>query len=286
MCRDPGRPSGSDGWRRSWRSWARGSSRAWPATTPVASRPTRSWAPPRATRCCGCSPSRRSSWPWSRRWPRGWAPSRARACRTSSATASVSAGRCSRWRVLLLANLANTVAEFAGASAALGLFGIPTVVTVPVLAVGLWLVVMYASYRRLEKLFLLLSLVFVTYVAAAVLAHPDWSGVAHGPDPPVAQRAGHGHRRGAAAGRGHGRHHHHALHAVLPPVGRGREGHRRGGPGLRACGRGRRVGLDQRHRVLHRARDRGRAVRLAASCSTTRPMPPSPCDRWRATSRP
>jgi len=82
--------------------------------------------------------------------------------------------------VLLLANLANTVAEFAGASAALGLFGIPTNVTVPVLAIGLWLVVMYASYRRLEKLFLLLSLVFVTYVAAAVLSHPDWSGVGYG----------------------------------------------------------------------------------------------------------
>jgi Mn2+/Fe2+ NRAMP family transporter len=82
--------------------------------------------------------------------------------------------------VLLLANLANTVAEFAGAAAALGLFGVPTVVTVPVLAAGLWVVVMYASYRRLERLFLLLSLVFVTYVFAAVIAHPDWSGVIHG----------------------------------------------------------------------------------------------------------
>ncbi len=82
--------------------------------------------------------------------------------------------------VLLLANLANTVAEFAGASAALGLFGVPTAVTVPLLAGGLWLVVMYASYRRLERIFLLLSLVFVTYVVVAVIGHPDWTGVAHG----------------------------------------------------------------------------------------------------------
>lgn len=82
--------------------------------------------------------------------------------------------------VLLLANLANTVAEFAGAAAALNLFGVPTLVTVPVLAVALWVVVVYASYRRLEKLFLLLSLVFITYVFAAVLARPDWDGVLHG----------------------------------------------------------------------------------------------------------
>ncbi len=82
--------------------------------------------------------------------------------------------------VLLLANLANTVAEFAGAAAALGLFGVPTAVTVPLLAGGLWVVVMYASYRRLERLFLLLSLVFITYVFAAVLAHPDWGAVFQG----------------------------------------------------------------------------------------------------------
>ena len=82
--------------------------------------------------------------------------------------------------VLLVANLANTVAEFAGASAALEIFGIPRVVTVPLLAVGLWAVVAFASYRRLERLFLVLSLVFATYVAAVVLAEPDWAAVGSG----------------------------------------------------------------------------------------------------------
>jgi Mn2+/Fe2+ NRAMP family transporter len=43
---------------------------------------------------------------------------------------------------------------------------------VPVLAVALWAVVVFANYRRLERVFLLISLVFVTYIAAAWLVHP------------------------------------------------------------------------------------------------------------------
>jgi Mn2+/Fe2+ NRAMP family transporter len=82
--------------------------------------------------------------------------------------------------VLLLANLANTVAEFAGASAAGEIFGISRLVTVPVLAVALWALVAFSSYTRLERFFLLLSLVFVTYVAAAWLVRPDGRQVVSG----------------------------------------------------------------------------------------------------------
>lgn len=82
--------------------------------------------------------------------------------------------------VLLVANLANTVAEFAGASAALEIFGIPRILTVPILAVLLWAIVVFASYRKLERLFLGLSLVFLAYVAAAILVGPVWGDVATG----------------------------------------------------------------------------------------------------------
>ena len=82
--------------------------------------------------------------------------------------------------VLLIANLANTVGEFAGASAALQIFGVPVIVTVPILAVALWAVVVFASYKKLERFFLLISLVFLTYVAAVVLANPNWGQVADG----------------------------------------------------------------------------------------------------------
>jgi Mn2+/Fe2+ NRAMP family transporter len=79
--------------------------------------------------------------------------------------------------VLLIANLANTVAEFAGASAALGVFGVPTVVTVPVVAVAIWALVLFAGYRTVERVFLTVTLVFVGYILSAILAHPDWGTV-------------------------------------------------------------------------------------------------------------
>jgi NRAMP (natural resistance-associated macrophage protein)-like metal ion transporter len=79
--------------------------------------------------------------------------------------------------VLLVANLANTVAEFAGAAAALEIFGVPRVVTVPIVAVSIWALVLFASYRTVERVFLAVALVFVSYIASAILARPDWSAV-------------------------------------------------------------------------------------------------------------
>ena len=79
--------------------------------------------------------------------------------------------------VLLVANVANTVAEFAGASLAMSVFNVPQIVVVPVVAVAIWALVLFASYRSIERIFLSISLVFVTYVASAVIVHPDWSEV-------------------------------------------------------------------------------------------------------------
>ena len=79
--------------------------------------------------------------------------------------------------VLLIANIANTIAEFAGAAAATGIFGIPTIVVVPTVAVAIWALVLFASYRFVERVFLAVSLVFVAYIASALLAHPDWGAV-------------------------------------------------------------------------------------------------------------
>jgi Mn2+/Fe2+ NRAMP family transporter len=81
--------------------------------------------------------------------------------------------------VLLVANLANTVAEFSGAAAALDIFGISRYITVPLVAVAIWALVLFSSYRTVERVFLAVSLVFVTYIFSAILAHPDWSQVGH-----------------------------------------------------------------------------------------------------------
>lgn len=87
---------------------------------------------------------------------------------------------------LLVANALITISEFAGLAAASELFGIPKYLTVPVAAVGIWLLITRGSYAKVEKIFLAMSLAFLTYPIAAVLAHPDWGAVARGfvPIPP------------------------------------------------------------------------------------------------------
>src|SRR4051794_18359058 len=79
--------------------------------------------------------------------------------------------------VLLVANVANTIANMAGAAAALDIFGVPKWLTVPVVAIAIWGLVLFASYRVMERVFLLVMLVFLAYPVAAILATPDWAPV-------------------------------------------------------------------------------------------------------------
>ncbi len=82
--------------------------------------------------------------------------------------------------VLLVANGAVTIADFAGIAAAGELFGLPKELVVPVMAVVVWLIVVGASYSLAEKVFIVLSSTLLSYVGAALLAGPDWSQVAAG----------------------------------------------------------------------------------------------------------
>jgi NRAMP (natural resistance-associated macrophage protein)-like metal ion transporter len=80
--------------------------------------------------------------------------------------------------VLLIANGANIIAEFAGAAAALEIFGVPRWVTVPVVAAGIWALVVFAGYRLVERVFLSVAVVFLAYIVSAFVAGPDWGLVA------------------------------------------------------------------------------------------------------------
>ena len=82
--------------------------------------------------------------------------------------------------VLLIANGANVVAEFAGAAAALEIFGIPRFVTVPIVAAGIWALVVFAGYRVVERVFLSVAVVFLAYVVSAFVAGPNWGEVGRG----------------------------------------------------------------------------------------------------------
>lgn len=81
---------------------------------------------------------------------------------------------------LLVANAGVTVSEFVGIAAAMELFGVPKFVSVPLSAIGIWWLVVKSSYQRVERAFLLMSLVFLGYIISAFLAKPDWSAVAIG----------------------------------------------------------------------------------------------------------
>jgi len=76
-----------------------------------------------------------------------------------------------------IANIGLVVTEFAGIGAAFELFGVSRYLSVPLAAVAIWALVMLGSYRYAERIFLLMSLVFITYPIAMILGHPDWHAV-------------------------------------------------------------------------------------------------------------
>ena len=88
---------------------------------------------------------------------------------------------------LLLANISNTVAEFAGWAAALEIFGVSKYISVPIGAVAVWFLVVKGTYRIVEKIFLIASTVYFTYAVSAYFAHPQWGTVARAVVTPVLQ---------------------------------------------------------------------------------------------------
>jgi NRAMP (natural resistance-associated macrophage protein)-like metal ion transporter len=77
----------------------------------------------------------------------------------------------------VIANIGLVVSEFAGIAAALQLFHVSRYVSVPIAAFTVWGLVVFSSYRRAERLFLVLSLAFLAYPVAAILSHPHISTV-------------------------------------------------------------------------------------------------------------
>lgn len=77
--------------------------------------------------------------------------------------------------VLLLAvNFGNTLAEFSGIAVSGSIFGIPPYASLPLAALFVWLLVVRGSYRSVEKIFLVGSALYASYIISGFLAHPDW----------------------------------------------------------------------------------------------------------------
>jgi NRAMP (natural resistance-associated macrophage protein)-like metal ion transporter len=87
-----------------------------------------------------------------------------------------------RWSVLataavLTANMGICISDFVGIGAALGLAGVPAQVTVPIAALGIWMIIVRGSYRTAERVFIWFTIPFFAYPIAAILAHPRWGDV-------------------------------------------------------------------------------------------------------------
>src|SRR5712692_9780045 len=85
---------------------------------------------------------------------------------------------------LLIANTGVTVTEFLGIAASVQVLANDThtfliYLVVPLAGLGLWWLVTRGSYRRVEKVFLVMSLGFLAYIPATFAAHPNWGQVAH-----------------------------------------------------------------------------------------------------------
>jgi NRAMP (natural resistance-associated macrophage protein)-like metal ion transporter len=87
-----------------------------------------------------------------------------------------------RWSVfatsaVLIANVGICISDFVGIGAAVGLTGIPVQISVPIAALGIWLIIVRGSYRSAERIFIWFTIPFFAYPIAAILAHPHWASV-------------------------------------------------------------------------------------------------------------
>ena len=79
---------------------------------------------------------------------------------------------------LVLANLTNVMANFAGIASSLELFHVSRYISVPIGALAVWLLVVKGTYDRVEKVFLFATVLYVAYIVAGILVKPDWKEAA------------------------------------------------------------------------------------------------------------
>jgi Mn2+/Fe2+ NRAMP family transporter len=75
---------------------------------------------------------------------------------------------------LLVADLGNTISEFAGLASGMSVFGVSRYIIVPLGAVLVWALVVKGTYRSVEKVFLFACIFYVAYPISCFLAHPAW----------------------------------------------------------------------------------------------------------------
>jgi NRAMP (natural resistance-associated macrophage protein)-like metal ion transporter len=76
--------------------------------------------------------------------------------------------------LLVIVNYGNVVSEFSGVAESMQLFHVSQYLSVPICAAVVWLLVVKGDYKSIEKVFLVASVLYLAYIAAGVVSHPDW----------------------------------------------------------------------------------------------------------------
>src|SRR5437868_11052330 len=91
--------------------------------------------------------------------------------------------------VLGLADFGNIMSEFAGVAAGMGLFGVSKYIAVPVAAGLVWFMVVKNSYKPFERILIIFSMLYFSYVISAFFSHPDWKAAIHNTVVPTVSRS-------------------------------------------------------------------------------------------------
>jgi Mn2+/Fe2+ NRAMP family transporter len=75
---------------------------------------------------------------------------------------------------LIIADLGNTTAEFAGIASAGEIFGISKYISVPICSLFVWLLVTKGDYKVVERVFLAGCTVYLSYIVSGIMIGPDW----------------------------------------------------------------------------------------------------------------
>jgi NRAMP (natural resistance-associated macrophage protein)-like metal ion transporter len=80
---------------------------------------------------------------------------------------------------LFLADVGNTTTEFAGIAGSMEVFGVSKYISVPISGIFVWFLAVKGTYRVVEKIFLIFSLVLFIYIISAIVGKPNWDEIGH-----------------------------------------------------------------------------------------------------------
>src|SRR6185437_6370320 len=76
--------------------------------------------------------------------------------------------------VLGVADFGNIISEFAGLASGMGIFGVSKYLVVPAGAILVWALIVRGSYKPVERILIVASLVYFAYPISAFLSKPNW----------------------------------------------------------------------------------------------------------------